>query len=249
MNSQLLKIKQNIILYDDTLISEVDENLFDLEFWANDEETRLINKGRGKALLINCQGLPSVLKHYYRGGLVSNFLSETYLWQGKRNARSIKEFMVLQEMFQAGLPVPRPIAARVNRQGIFYTADLITSRIDNSSSMGDLLKKDSMSSDLWKNIGSCIASFHMKGFYHNDLNVENILIDSDQKVFLLDFDKAVQMDPINSMAQKNINRLQRSINKTLQTNDERIFPGTPYPYPKAEWEILLAEYSKQLKQG
>ena len=47
MNSQLLKIKQNIILYDDTLISEVDENLFDLEFWANDEETRLINKGRG----------------------------------------------------------------------------------------------------------------------------------------------------------------------------------------------------------
>ncbi len=133
MNSQLLKIKQNIILYDDTLISEVDENLFDLEFWANDEETRLINKGRGKALLINCQGLPSVLKHYYRGGLVSNFLSETYLWQGKRNARSIKEFMVLQEMFQAGLPVPRPIAARVNRQGIFYTADLITSRIDNSS--------------------------------------------------------------------------------------------------------------------
>ena len=183
MNSQLLKIKQNIILYDDTLISEVDENLFDLEFWANHEETRLINKGRGKVLLINCQGLTSVLKHYYRGGLVSNILSETYLWQGERNARSIKEFMVLQEMFQAGLPVPRPIAARVNRQGIFYTADLITLRIDNSSSMGDLLRENSMSSDLWKNTGSCIASFHMKGFYHHDLNIENILIDSDQKVF------------------------------------------------------------------
>ena len=240
MNSQLLKIKQNIILYDDTLISEVDENLFDLEFWANDEETRLINKGRGKALLINCQGLPSVLKHYYRGGLVSNFLSETYLWQGKRNARSINEFMVLQEMFQAGLPVPRPIAARVKRQGIFYTADLITSRIDNSSSMGDLLKKDSMSSDLWKNIGSCIASFHMKGFYHHDLNVENILIDSDQKVFLLDFDKAVQMDPSNSMAQKNINRLQRSLNKN--------FSNPSKSFPKAEWEILITEHSKQLNQ-
>ena len=101
MNSQLLKINQNIILYDDTLISEVDENLFDLEFWANHEETRIINKGRGNGLLINCQGLPSVLKHYYRGGLVSNFLSETYLWQGERNSRSIKEFIVLQEMFQA----------------------------------------------------------------------------------------------------------------------------------------------------
>ncbi len=240
MNSQLLKIKQNTILYDDTLISEPDENLFDLEFWANDEKTRLINKGRGKVLLINCQGLPSVLKHYYRGGLVSNFLSEKYLWQGESNARSIKEFRVLQEMSQAGLPVPRPIAARVNRQGIFYTADLITSRIDHSSSMGDCLKENSLSSDLWKNIGSCIASFHMQGFYHHDLNIENILIDSDQKVFLLDFDKAVQMDPINNMAQKNINRLQRSINKS--------YPNSSKQFPKAEWEILLAEHSKRLNQ-
>ena len=240
MNSQLLKIKENIILYDDTLISEVDENLFDLEFWTNHEKTRLINKGRGKVLLINCQGLPSVLKHYYRGGLVSNFLSETYLWQGERNARSIKEFRVLQEMFQAGLPVPRPIAGRVKRRGIFYTADLITSRIDNSSSMGDLLRENSMSSDLWKNTGSCIASFHMKGFYHHDLNIENILIDSDQNVFLLDFDKAVQMDPSNSMAQKNINRLQRSLNKN--------FSNSSKPFPKAEWEILIAEHSKQLHQ-
>ena len=240
MSNQLLTIDEDIILYDDTLISEVDETLFDLEFWVNHEETQLINKGRGKVLLINCHGLPSVLKHYYRGGLVSNILSETYLWQGERNARSIKEFMVLQEMFQAGLPVPRPIAARVNRRGIFYTADLITSRIDNSSSMGDLLRENSLSSGLWKNIGSCIASFHKQGFYHHDLNIENILIDSDQKVFLLDFDKAVQMDPINSMAQKNINRLQRSINKS--------YPNSSKQFPKAEWEILLAEHSKRLNQ-
>ena len=240
MNSQLLKINQNIILYDDTLISEVDEKLFDFEFWANHEETRLINKGRGKVLLINCQGLPSVLKHYYRGGLVSNFLSDTYLWQGERNARSIKEFMVLQEMFEVGLPVPRPIAARVKRQRIFYSCDLITSRINNSSSIGDRLNENTMSADLWKNIGSCIASFHMKGFYHHDLNIENILIDSYQNVFLLDFDKALQMDPSKSMAQKNINRLQRSLNKNYSNPSK--------PFPKAEWEILIAEHSKQLNQ-
>ena len=171
---------------------------------------------------------------------MSNFLSEKYLWQGESNARSIKEFRILQKMLQAGLSVPRPIAARVNRQGIFYTADLITSRIDHSSSMGDSLKENSLSSDLWKNIGSCIASFHKQGFYHHDLNIENILIDSDQKVFLLDFDKAVQMDPINSMAQKNINRLQRSINKS--------YPNSSKQFPKAEWGILLAEHSKRLNQ-
>ena len=75
----------------------------------------------------------------------------------------------------------------------------------------------------------------MKGF-----NVENILIDSDQKVFLLDFDKAVQMDPSNSMAQKNINRLQRSLNKN--------FSNPSKSFPKAEWEILITEHSKQLNQ-
>ena len=74
----------------------------------------------------------------------------------------------------------------------------------------------------------------------HDLNIENILIDSDQKVFLLDFDKAVQMDPINNMAQKNINRLQRSINKS--------YPNSSKQFPKAEWEILLAEHSKRLNQ-
>jgi len=238
MNSQLLTIKQNIILYDDTLISEVDENLFDPNFWVNHEQTQSINKGRGRVLLIHCQGHPAVLKHYSRGGLISHFLNDKYLWQGEQTTRSISEFRVLQRMHQSGLPVPRPLAARVYKQGIFYTADLITLRIDNTFSMGDLLAEKSLTADLWRTIGKCIALFHRKGFYHHDLNIENILIDSEGSVFLLDFDKTYTAGVSKTIAEKNINRLKRSINK------QRSISG--HQFPKKEWQILIQEHTKEL---
>ena len=38
-------------------------------------------------------------------------------------------------------------------------------------------------------VGKTIKKFHEKAIYHPDLNVENIMIDDDENVFLLDFDK------------------------------------------------------------
>ena len=63
MSSQLLKINQNIIIYDDTVIDEADENLFESEYWLTQPQSEIISKGRGEILLININGQSSVLKH------------------------------------------------------------------------------------------------------------------------------------------------------------------------------------------
>ena len=60
-----------------------------------------------------------VHKHYLRGGLVSKLIFDQYLWLNLELTRSFVEFRALEEMSQLGLPVPRPIAARVKRRRDF----------------------------------------------------------------------------------------------------------------------------------
>ena len=49
--------------------------------------------------------------------------------------RSFAEWYLTYHLHRAGLPVPAPIAARYVRHGLFYRADLITQRIENSESL------------------------------------------------------------------------------------------------------------------
>ena len=75
-----------------------------------------------------------------------------------------------------GLPVPTPIAARYRRRGLFYRADLITQRIENSEPLAARLLKGPLSLTQWIAVGRCIRRFHDAGVCHADLNAHNILL-------------------------------------------------------------------------
>ena len=137
-------------------------------------------------------------------------------------------------MSQLGLPVPRPIAARVKRRGVSYTADLITEKLDNTKTLGDCLYDQSVSEQIFSTIGETIANFHATGCYHPDLNVENILIDESQKVFLLDFDRWKRKQESKRLSVTNIERLKSSIRKRLGSMG--------LPFPEKEWRSFLATY-------
>ena len=241
MSSQLLKINQDIIIYDDTVIDEADENLFESEYWYTQPQSDIISKGRGEILFINIHGQSSVLKHYYRGGLIANVLLDKYLWTGLDSSRSFAEYKLLRTMCTLDLPVPRPIAARVRRQGLFYQADLITSQIIDASSMADFLSKQRLTSQHWLDIGDCIGQFHQLGFYHDDLNIENIMIDNEGNIFLLDFDKGVQSQTDNDYSTSSFDRMKRSVMKWYSVNNQ--------PFPRKEWEELMAGYSSRMSQN
>ena len=234
MTSQVTKINQSIILYDDRLMNEIDENIFETDFWKMDKEAQPQSMGRGTVYFVKIQGQPCVLRHYNRGGLVAKLTLDKYLWMGEHNTRSFKEWRLLNDMVKKRLPVPAPVAARYVRNGIYYKADIITREIPDIESLSDKLLGNSMTEQLWENIGECIAKFYNHGVFHMDLNVENIQIDQNNQVFLLDFDKGKVSEPLRRLSDSNLMRLKRSIAKVTQLKQ--------LAFPSSGWDKCITKY-------
>ena len=234
MTSQVTKINQSIILYDDRLMNEIDENIFETDFWEMDKEAQPQSMGRGTVYFVKIQDQPCVLRHYNRGGLVAKLTLDKYLWMGEHNTRSFKEWHLLNDMVKKQLPVPAPVAARYVRNGIYYKADIITREIPDIESLSDRLLGNSMTEQLWENIGECIAKFHNHGVFHMDLNVENIQIDQNNQVFLLDFDKGRVSESLRRLSDSNLMRLKRSIAKVTQLKQ--------LAFPSSGWDKCITKY-------
>ena len=234
MTSQVTKINQSIILYDDRLMNEIDENIFETDFWEMDKEAQPQSIGRGTGYFVKIQSQPCVLRHYNRGGLVAKLTLDKYLWMGEHNTRSFKEWRLLNDMVKKRLPVPAPVAARYVRNGIYYKADIITKEIPDIESLSDKLLGNSMTEQLWENIGECIVKFHNHGVFHMDLNVENIQIDQNNQVFLLDFDKGKVSEPLRRLSDSNLMRLKRSIAKVTQLKQ--------LAFPSSGWDKCITKY-------
>ena len=93
------------------------------------DATSVKEGGRAAAWFIRLGDTDAVLRQYRRGGIAAHFARDQYFWRGAEQARSFAEFSLLQKMQKMGLPVPRPLAAFVQRKGLIYRAALITERI------------------------------------------------------------------------------------------------------------------------
>ena len=234
MTSQVTKINQSIILYDDRLMNDIDENIFEINFWKMDQQAHSQPKGRGTVYFVKIQDEPCVLRHYNRGGFVARLVEDQYLWMGEGYTRSFKEWHLLNYMVEKRLPVPVPVAARYVRHGICYKADIITREIPDIESLSDKLLGNLMTEELWKKIGECIAKFHDQGFFHMDLNAENIQIDQNNQVFLLDFDKGKVSEPSRRLSDSNLMRLKRSIAKVSNANQ--------LAFPNSGWDLCMTQH-------
>ena len=234
MTSQVTKINQSIILYDDRLMNDIDENIFEINFWKMDQQAHSQPKGRGTVYFVKIQDEPCVLRHYNRGGFVARLVEDQYLWMGEGYTRSFKEWHLLNYMVEKRLPVPVPVAARYVRYGICYKADIITREIPDIESLSDKLLGNLMTEELWKKIGECIAKFHDQGVFHMDLNAENIQIDQDHQVFLLDFDKGKVSEPSRRLSDSNLMRLKRSIAKVTKANQ--------LAFPNSGWDLCMTQH-------
>ena len=234
MAIRLIELNNSSILLDEDYTVNERDDVFSALDSSNESMIRVKQAGRGSVSYFTHAEKSMVHKHYLRGGLVSKLIFDRYLWLNLELTRSFVEFRALEEMSQLGLPVPRPIAARVKRSGVSYTADLITEKLDNTKTLGDCLYDQSVSEQIFSTIGETIANFHETGCYHPDLNVENILIDESQKVFLLDFDRWKRKEESKRLGVTNIERLKSSIRKRLGSMG--------LPFPEKEWRSFLATY-------
>ena len=225
----------------DTILYDADRlgNAADLSFDRNELVARgsILGaaEGRGTTLFIQHDGQDLALRHYHRGGLVARFLTDEYFWTGLSRTRAWKEWHLLASLYEKGLPVPAPVAARVIRQGLVYSADIMTVRIPKAQPVAQILMQQSLTEQSWQAIGACIRRFHQQGVYHADLNANNILLDNQQQVFIIDFDRGEFRKPAIRWQQENIARLLRSLNK-IKAHAETFY------FTESDWQNLLAGY-------
>ncbi|WP_455201895.1 3-deoxy-D-manno-octulosonic acid kinase [Kaarinaea lacus] len=229
---------QDYFLYDRDMLDQVGCPDFDVGYYQQQGALRGQAQGRGTTHFISIAGkLDCVLRHYRRGGLVARVTEDRYYWSGLDQTRAWREWLLLQLMCEEQLPVPHPVAAHVKRSGFFYTADIITQQIPAAHSLATVLGKGELSDDLWRCLGKTIRQFHQRGIYHADLNAHNILIDESERFYLIDFDKGALRRPSPAWQQANIDRLQRSLQKLKQQNQDQ------FQFALHHWGALLQAYS------
>jgi len=230
------KIKELNILYDAELFVKPEPRLFEEDYLEAEEllEKRVL-AGRGSVCFFHWQSGAYVLRHYRRGGLMAKLFGDRYFFSGLARSRAWREWHLLWELRQQGLPVPKPLAARVVRRGLFYRADLITVQIEGAQSLGERLLLEPLSECLWQRIGVVIRRFHQAGVYHADLNLNNILLDEQDDIHLLDFDKGRRGKKDPAWMQANLARLLRSLRKQQSAQPDGYFD-------EADWQALLKGY-------
>lgn len=210
---------------------------FEIDFWRQQNAITGESRGRNITWFIGYQDDEWVLRHYYRGGLIAKFLNDQYLYTGLDKTRCYQELALLQMMHQQGLPVPRPIAARMIKKGLFYQSDLLIEKIPHSQDLVAVLKLTRLKEAEWHDIGAMIAKFHEAGVYHADLNAHNILQTQTGDFWLIDFDRCEQRRCKNSWQQSNLNRLHRSFEKEKKRNQQFYFDAQC-------WQWLIVGYQR-----
>ena len=143
-----------------------------------------LKHGRGGVYKFKYKDLDLVLRHYNRGGIPAKFIKDKYIWTSLTKTRAMQEMEMLQHMYNAGLPVPRPVAVRVHRNGLTYQADIVTVLIPNSKTLSSILLEIVIPSEEWQKIGQVIKKFHEYNCNHADLNAHNIMRDNQGEYYL-----------------------------------------------------------------
>lgn len=216
--------------------SQVRPNWFDVNYWGTQNGLEGTATGRGTVWFIKHHENHYVLRKYRRGGLIAKINRFAFFYLGIKRTRVFQELHLLEIMRALSLPVPEPIAGLVKRQGLQYQAYLLTKTIDNAEEVFQRLQ--SQRNVPWQDIGSVIKRFHDHGIFHSDLNCHNILLDNQNTVWIIDFDKCEQRPQQSEWKLNNLSRLKRSLDKEMLKLYDQHFSDH-------HWQALLKGYHGQ----
>ena len=132
-----------------------------------------------------------VVKHYMRGGLMRHF-SQRHHFRG-RASRGELEFRTLQSLHAAGLPVPQPLGWAESGRLLVQTWLFLT-EIPRANTLAQIAQDDTAQAvSLLPEVGRLIDLLVDQEIHHVDLHPGNILVDEQQKLYLIDFDKAAHV--------------------------------------------------------
>ena len=239
----------SVMLYDPRLASNLTQAWFDPDHWQAQGAMRSVARGRANTWFVMAPEATAVaatdskiwvLRHYRRGGAMAALMADRYLYRGWEQTRPWREFMLLQAMQREALPVPRVIAARMTRTGLWYRGDLVTEAIEDSATLASRLLRGLVDRSLWSQLGQLVARFHAAGICHADLNAHNVLV-TDQQLWLIDFDRGTRRRP-GLWCDAVLVRLRRSLLKIGDLSSEVRFD-------EQDWVTVLQGYREGLERA
>ncbi len=177
--------------------------------------------GRGTVYFFEAFQEQCVLRHYYRGGLIAKLSKDTFIYPGLEKTRPFQELSLLTSLYNAGLKVAKPLAAKVTRSAFTYTADIITGAIDHAQELHDFILQSPLEPSVWKQIGATLRQMHDLQACHYDINVKNVLLQQVPveeaelaaiNIYLLDFD-GCKIRTGEQWKKANLERFKRSLEK------------------------------------
>jgi 3-deoxy-D-manno-octulosonic acid kinase len=227
-------INSHVMLFDEEHFPKPIPEMFTSQYWQTQNAITGQAKGRGTTYFFQHHNNEYVLRHYRRGGSIGKVLSDQYLYTGLEQSRAWQEFKLLQYMKTLDLACPTPIAAMLNKSGLYYQADIISTKIPFAQDLHNILLDRILTTDVWQKIGQTIAEFHNNQIYHHDLNIHNIMLDAKHGVWLIDFDKCGIKQGEN-WKKLNLARLKRSFEKEQRLHNIH--------WQLADWQMLMSAYN------
>lgn len=213
---------------------------FDPHYLQQQELVTRTAQGRATVYFFNLSNKSVVLRHYKRGGLMAKLSDDKFIFSSLEKTRCYEELNILAHLRKAKVNVPRAIAGKVYRKGLFYTADIISEVIPNTVELHELLQTQVVRCETWQAIGLEIKKMHDAQVFHGDINVKNVLleaVDGAYKVHLLDFDKC-EIRSNHHWKMNNLARFQRSLLKQSKKYKS-------YHYRQENWDQLLMAYKNE----
>ena len=226
------------ILQDENAIEKLESQHFDIDYWQDKPGFCPIDGGRGGSVKINIGDQPAILRQYKRGGMITHVSEDRYLWLGKYRSRPWREWHLLRQASEAGLPVAKPLGACVWKSGLVYRAAIITAFLEGTETLAQRLAHSMLDGEVWFRLGSVLKKMQSLGFRHADLNANNLLIDQDSKIYIIDFDKGRMMKKLDNWQWAALYRLQRSLVK--------IDRQQTLHYGDQDWQALMDGYQSSL---
>ncbi|MDY6987995.1 MAG: lipopolysaccharide kinase InaA family protein [Thermodesulfobacteriota bacterium] len=169
--------------------------------------------GRTSVAISRIEGLGSVVvKYYTRGGLLRLLVERTYLKWGKTRCQI--EYELFQKVRDLGVSVPEPIAY-ASQGGLFYRGWLVTRQIKGQQTLAQLAFSDvERVCTVMREVAHHVSTLINNYILHVDLHPGNVLVDSGNRTFLVDFDKACLCPgDKNRLRHQYLTRWRRSVTK------------------------------------
>lgn len=195
--------------------------------------------GRGETFIRDSEP-PVITKRYRRGGMIGKILRHSYLRIYGCQPRMLEELELLEQLMALELPAPKPIAAVIEKHSLFYSGYLLMEFIPDTNTLASFLLKKELTPLTWQKIGKTIRRFHDASVFHADLNATNILLDKDENIYLIDFDKSeIRTEQKTAWKTKNLARLLRSLRKIKRNHQNLLFH-------QDDWDHLINAYQNSI---